>query len=198
MQAPPELQPLVAGRKLANDWFDGPVPENLCVGEGTRIDSSHSFYHFKSQLPDALSTGRNVTIWRTALSVGEGARLVIGDDCYLCNASLVSAEAITLGDRVMVSVGVTIADCDFHPTEPAARIADTIALSPSGDRSKRPAIKARPVIIGNDVWIGPNATILKGVTIGDGCHIAPGAVVLSDLPAGSQAAGNPAQVTDST
>jgi acetyltransferase-like isoleucine patch superfamily enzyme len=50
------------------------------------------------------------------------------------------------------------------------------------------------VIIGNDVWIGANAVILKGVTIGDGAVVGAGAVVTSDVPPGAVVAGNPAKV----
>lgn len=52
----------------------------------------------------------------------------------------------------------------------------------------------KPVNIGNDVWIGGNATILPGVTIGDRCVIGAGSVVTKDVPADSFAAGNPAKV----
>jgi maltose O-acetyltransferase len=51
-----------------------------------------------------------------------------------------------------------------------------------------------PVIIEDDVWIGFNATILKGVTIGKGAVIQPGSVVLKDVPAGAVVSGNPAQI----
>lgn len=190
---PPELHPLVPGKAIPGDWFDRAVPANMEIGGGTRVDSSHSFYFYKSTLPCGLRTGRDVTIWRSSLAVSAQAQITLGDDCYLSNASLVCDAAITLGDRVMVSTGVTIADCDFHPTDPAERIADTIALAPGGDRNRRPAITPRPVTIGNDVWIGPNATVLKGVTIGDGAIVAAGAVVLSDVAPGSHVAGNPAR-----
>jgi len=52
----------------------------------------------------------------------------------------------------------------------------------------------QPISIGNHVWIGINATILKGVTIGDGAIIAAGAVVTRDIPASCMAAGVPASV----
>jgi acetyltransferase-like isoleucine patch superfamily enzyme len=53
---------------------------------------------------------------------------------------------------------------------------------------------AAPVIIEDDVWIGFNATILKGVTIGKGSIIQPGAVVLKSVPAGAIVSGNPAKI----
>jgi len=54
--------------------------------------------------------------------------------------------------------------------------------------------KKEPIIIGNDVWIGANVTILKGVTIGDGAVIGAGSVVISDISEYVVAAGNPARV----
>ena len=53
---------------------------------------------------------------------------------------------------------------------------------------------ARPISIGNDVWIGGNVTVLPGVTIGDNCVIGAGSVVVNDIPAGSVAVGNPCRV----
>jgi len=58
---------------------------------------------------------------------------------------------------------------------------------------KQPHIK-ESIIIGNDVWIGANVTILKGVHIGDGAVVGAGSVVVKDIPAYSIAVGNPAQV----
>ena len=53
---------------------------------------------------------------------------------------------------------------------------------------------AKPITIGNDVWVGGNATILPGVTIGDRCVIGAGSVVTKDVPPDSLAVGNPAKV----
>ncbi|GGD65762.1 acyltransferase [Croceicoccus mobilis] len=194
MATQPELQPLIAGAALANDWYDAQIPGNIVVGDGTCIDSSHSFYFFQATQPGALTTGRDVVFWRSSLAVGPRASLSVGDDCYFCNCSIVCEEKVTIGDRVNVSFGVTIADCDFHPVDPAQRIQDTIALAPGGDRSQRPVIRPRPVTIGNDVWIGANASILKGVTIGDGALVSPGSVVTEDVPPYCVVAGNPARI----
>jgi len=157
------------------------------------IDSSFCFKHFFSTLRVGLLVGNNVTLWRTALSTEENGSITIGDDCYITNASLVSSENIFVGNRVFIAGGVTIADADFHPLAPAARLADTIALSTIGNSKNRPPIRSSPVVIEDDVWIGYNATVLKGVTVGEGAVISPGAVVIEDVAPGITVAGNPAR-----
>ena len=52
-------------------------------------------------------------------------------------------------------------------------------------------MQARPVTIGNDVWLGANVTVLPGVTIGDGAVVGAGSVVTRDIPPHTLAAGNP-------
>jgi acetyltransferase-like isoleucine patch superfamily enzyme len=187
------FHPLIPGAALPDDWFAGTIPSNIIAGENSVIDSSFCFKHYYAKGAVGLRVGRNVTIWRASLAADEQAMIEIGDDTYVANASLVCTERISIGARVMIAGGVTIADSDFHPIAPAARVADTVALSPVGDRARRPPVEARPVTIEDDVWIGFNATILKGVRIGAGAVIAPGALVLRDVPAGSEVAGNPAQ-----
>ncbi|HEX8475258.1 MAG TPA: acyltransferase [Pyrinomonadaceae bacterium] len=188
------FHPLTPGATLPGDWFPGRIPDNILVGENSVIDSSFCFKHYYATGRIGLRVGNNVTIWRASLAADENALIEIGDYCYLANASLVCSERIEIGSRVLIAGGVTIADSDFHPMTPAARLADTIALSPVGDRKRRPAVEARPVIIEDDVWIGYNATILKGVRIGAGAVVAPGAMVHKDVPPGVEVAGNPAVI----
>lgn len=192
------LYKLEPGVQLLNDWFPGRIPLNVVAGEGTEIDSSFCFKHFYSKKDVGLRVGSFTTIWRASLAADDDGVIEIGDHCYVANTSLVCSERIQIGSRVMIAGGVTIADSDFHPLAPAARLADTIALSPVGDRSKRPYIKSRPVFIEDDVWIGYNATILKGVTVGAGALIHPGAVVLRNVEPGCEVAGNPAVVLATT
>jgi acetyltransferase-like isoleucine patch superfamily enzyme len=195
MENPKNWHPLVPGSRLTGDWYDGLIPENIHVGDNCVIDSSFCFKHFYASGKVGLRVGSHVTFWRTSLATEEGGEIEIGDYCFLANASLVCAERITVGNRVFIAGGATIADSDFHPLGPAARLADTIALSPIGDRATRPRVASAAVTIEDDVWIGYNATILKGLTIGRGAVIAPGAVVLRDVKAGCRVAGNPARPT---
>jgi acetyltransferase-like isoleucine patch superfamily enzyme len=107
--------------------------------------------------------------------VNEGATLALGSGYANYGFNLSCFEAVSIGNECMISENVTIRDSDNH----------TI----TGSRSS-----SGPITIGNHVWIGLNATILKDVTIGDGAVIAAGAVVVRDVPARSLVAGVPARV----
>lgn len=141
-----------------------------------------------------LKIGSNVTLQSVALATEEHGYIEIGDYSYLSGAALIATESIILGQYVYIAGGVTIVDSDFHPIDPAARLRDTVLISPAGNKAQRPPFESAPVIIGDNVWIGYNATILKGVEIGEGSIIQPGAVVLRSVPPGSLVSGNPAQV----
>jgi len=185
--------PLIAGASFEKDWFDGCVPTNIVSGENSVIDSTNCFKNFYSGLAIGLKVGKNVTFWRTSLAADENGLIEIGDYCYIANASLVCSHKITIGSRVFIAGGVTIVDSDFHPSDPLERLMDIIALSPSGNRENRPKIEAVEVIIEDDVCIGLNATILKGIRIGKGAVIYPGSLVVKDVSAGQRVSGNPAK-----
>jgi acetyltransferase-like isoleucine patch superfamily enzyme len=109
---------------------------------------------------------------------------VIGDDVGLNGTSITSrSQAITIGAGTMIAPNVIIVDSDFHRPWPP------------GERRSYPGTELdRGVSIGRDCWIGMNAIILKGVTIGDNTIIGAGSVVVSDIPANALAAGSPARV----
>lgn len=105
-----------------------------------------------------------------------GSSLELGNG--FCNSNLIlrCMEKIVIGEGVAISHNVTIMDSDAH------------------DILDGKHQKTQPVKIGNHVWIGTGAKILKGVTIGDGAIVAAGAVVVKDIPAGCMVAGVPAKV----
>ena len=188
-----KFYPLYPGARYESDWFNGTVPQNIIAGENTVVDSSNCFKNYHSQLEVGLRVGSHVTLWRTSLAAEEGGMIEIGDYCYIANASLVCSQKIKIGSRVFIAGGVTIADSDFHPVDPLKRLEDIIALSPVGDRSRRPEVDCAAVIIEDDAWIGMNATILKGVTVGRGAVIEPGSLVVKDVLPGQRVSGNPAK-----
>lgn len=117
--------------------------------------------------------------------VHDRPELVIGDGCSIGYLAAFSVnERVTIGRQVGIAERVHIADSDGHPTEPSRRR----ARAPLGPED------VRQVTIGDRVWIGRGAQVLKGVTIGDDAVIAAGSVVVSDVPAGALAMGVPARV----
>lgn len=144
-----------------------------------------------------MEVGRNVVLCsssaHTALGVDHpvvlrtltpGAELVIGDDVGISGGSICASRRVIIGSRVMLGANVTIADTDFHPISPDNRRYNT-------DPRR---VNTADVIIGENVFIGTNSIVLKGVTIGDNSVIGAGSVVSRDIPPDVIAAGNPCTV----
>ncbi len=188
------FQLLQPGTPIEGDWCNFPIPLNIEIGENTVIDSSSAFKKFFSTRQPGMRIGKNTTLQSPALATEPNGFISIGDYCFISGAAIIASSDILIGNHVFIAGGVTIVDSDFHPMDPAARLIDTVLISTVGNKSMRPSFESLPVIIEDNVWIGFNATILKGVTIGEGSVIEPGAVVLKSIPPGSVVSGNPAQI----
>ncbi|MCI0744683.1 MAG: acyltransferase [Verrucomicrobia subdivision 3 bacterium] len=175
-------------------WLGGALPANVRVGMNSVIIGDLAFKRFHSRQPEALCVGANCTMDGVHFDLGDAAQLTIGDYCYFTNAVLLCELEVRIGSYVVVGWNTTIADSDFHPLAPAQRVADAIACSPLGKGRTRPPVVKQPVVIEDDVWIGPNAAILKGVRVGAGAWIEAGSVVTRDVPPGARVLGNPAQI----
>lgn len=116
--------------------------------------------------------------------VGPKGILKIGNNVGMSNATIVADCSVTIGDHVMIGGGVQIFDTNFHSTDPAIR---------TSGHETRDDVKTAPVVIGNHVFIGTNAIICKGVTLGDNAIVAAGSVVVKSIPAGEVWGGNPAK-----
>ena len=181
--------------EITGQWDYASLPPNVKLGSGCFLERKASFARYRSERPTGLTLGNNVQVYTwTEFNIDPRGEVEIGDDCILAGAVFMCAERITMGKRVVISYHVTIADSDFHPLDPEARMRDAVANAPGGRLSERPPIESRPVQIEDDVWIGIGAIILKGVHIGRGARIAAGSVVTRNVAAGTCVAGSPAQV----
>ncbi len=126
----------------------------------------------------ANSMGVNQPVY---LHLGRNAVVEIGDDVGMSGCTITAKERISIGDRVLLGTGVIITDNDAHPIHPDKR----------NDYS---CVRKAPVRIGDDVFVGARAMILKGVTIGEGAVVGAAAVVTRSVPAYAIVAGNPARV----
>jgi acetyltransferase-like isoleucine patch superfamily enzyme len=194
MSDPATHEPWGSGR------FELDLPSNVRLGAGSAIVGDEVtcrgvFAHFKSRRQPALEIGKATIADGVAFNLGENATVRIGNDCKLEDAYLIAEEEIVIGDRVRVGWHATLVDSDLHPVQPEPRERDVRALSPLGD-CRRVLGKNASIRVGDDVWIGPLAVILKGVSIGQGAIIEAGSVVTHDVPAQARVAGNPARVME--
>ena len=184
-------------RRVEGDWWKEPVPPNVVFGEGFYCESAQIFRHLKSKAPRAVVLGDHVSCYAgCSFAIGVDGTCTVGNFTLLNGALVMAEERIEIGSHCLISWNVGIADSDFHPLAPAQRIIDAHALAPFfKDRPPRPKLRTAPVIISDNVWIGMNAIILKGVTIGENSVVAAGAVVTKSVPPNVVVAGNPAVVT---
>lgn len=114
------------------------------------------------------------------VTLSEGATLQIGHDSGFSGTSLGAATSIVIGNRVMAGANTSITDTDWHPIASTRRAAGEVGAS-------------APVVIEDDVWLGANVMVLKGVTIGAETVIAANSVVTKSIPPRVVAGGNPAR-----
>jgi acetyltransferase-like isoleucine patch superfamily enzyme len=182
---------------ITGQWNYATLPANVRLGEECFIERRASFGSFRSERDPGIVLGDRVKVftWAT-FNVEPTGRVDVGDDSVLVGCVLMCNEQITIGERVVISYNVTIADSDFHPTDPEMRKLDAVANRPAGDRANRPPFTSRPVLLEDDVWIGIGAIVLKGVRIGRGARVGAGAVVTRDVPPGAVVEGNPARIVE--
>lgn len=183
--------------EITGTWDYLTLPPNIRVGKDCFLERKESFSRFRSTQKTGLRLGNRVKVYTwTTFNVEPAGRVEVGEGSILVGAVLMCAEHIQIGRRVTISYHVTIADCDFHPTDPVLRKQDAMANAPAGDRSQRPPLVTRPVIIEDDVWIGIGSIVLKGVRIGKGARIGAGSVVTNDVAPRVFVQGNPARVVE--
>lgn len=162
---------------------DGRLIVSSQVWSGIEIGPHCTIYARPGVNLVGLSQPAILHCWRTG-------KITIGANVGMSSPVLSSRASITLGDRVNLGGNVRIYDHDFHSLDPDYR------RSPALDQAN---VQSEPVVVGDDVFVGANAIILKGVHIGSGCIIGAGSVVtLRDIPSGAVVAGNPARIIRQT
>jgi len=143
---------------------------SLRIGDNVMIVSSHS--------------GNLVGLTNPTIFVCNGSGCIeIGDSTGISSAVISSCSRICIGRNVKIGGNVRIFDHDFHALDYRIRRS-------SKDKTH---VGTVPVRVGDDVFIGTNAMILKGVSIGDRSIIGAGSVVTRDVPSDEIWAGNPAR-----
>ncbi|MDX6211054.1 MAG: hypothetical protein QOF82_141 [Frankiales bacterium] len=115
--------------------------------------------------------------FRASIGTGSGGSLVIGDDVFLNQGSVVHAElSVTIGSRVRIGDLSAVYDTNFHELEVGQ------------------GVRMAPVVIEDDVWLARQVVVLPGTTIGTGTVVGAGSVVKGEIPAWVVVSGVPAKV----
>lgn len=169
--------------------------QNSCFEKGATLycqNGGKIFFHAncptRNGARSILHCGKNATIcvkkrfsifYGADIRLFPNATLTLGSGYINADVRIRCHSEITIGNDVAISHSVTIMDGDAH-----------MVL----ENGKAGTYKPQPINIGNHVWIGSGAMILKGVTIGDGAIVAAGAVVTRDIPPNTMVAGIPAKI----
>ena len=145
------------------------VKRGVQIGQSTILGRSSIGYH----------TG--MPFYTTILNDGNSSHITIGDNCRINGAYIHAKDFIEIGNNCVMAAGITIIDSNAHQVN-------------SLDRTKGQDTP-KGIKIGNNVWIGLNAIILKGTEIGDNCVVGAGSVVKGVFAPNSIIQGNPAMCT---
>lgn len=144
---------------------------SVVLGDNVTLNSRNEGYHLNMHNPVKLMADM------------PGAVIEIGADTRIHGVCIHAYLSVRIGRGCLIAANTQIFDGSGH---------DLALGSPESRIHTRGS--AKPVRIGDHVWVGANVLILPGVTIGDGSVIAAGSVVTSDVPANSLVGGNPARV----
>ena len=156
------------------------------IGKNIKLDGDvpYIFGYGKITIGDNVKVGNRNT-WVVGLKVYSEPLLKIGDNTTLGYMNMISvAKEVVIGNHCLLAGEIKIFDNNSHSLDPGKRREHAIL----------DASEVEPVYIEDDVWIGTNAIIMKGVTIGKGAVVAAGSVVTKSIPSYTVVGGNPAKI----
>lgn len=175
------------GKYLVTKWgsvIDISKTAKLILHDSLRLNAP-KYRHSKEEAylllrdgAELVINGRVTLASRSTIQVQKDAKLEIGKAHINHESSIIIGCDCKIGDDILISRDVKIFDSDFHKV-----------IDEEGNQTNLP----KPMTIGNHVWIGLGAIILRGTQVGDGAVISAGSVVMGKIKAGTNAIGNPAR-----
>jgi acetyltransferase-like isoleucine patch superfamily enzyme len=128
------------------------------------------------------------------LDIGPQGRVSLGAYSLVSAAWIICDAAIEVGDYALIAWNVVLMDTYRVPVDVAGRRRELEHVAVRQHRCLDAAMEGRPIRIGCNAWVGFEACVLPGVTIGDGAIVGARAVVTVDVPSFTAVAGNPARI----
>lgn len=164
------------------------------IGEKTIIFEEaniNNFFNDKSK----ICIGKQSYIRGELLILSKEGSITIGDYCYIGDLTRIwSVKSIIIGNRVLISHNVNIHDSNSHPSSASRRHQQAMGIFNNGHTGDLDDVPSDSIVIEDDVWIGFNSTILKGVRIGRGTIVGANTLITKDIPEYSVVVGNPAVI----
>lgn len=183
------LRLYLVGKIEHEKYWEGMMLKRLTAGEDTRFTTESTIINLADNR-DKIKIGKNCHIAGLMLVYSYGGSITMGDHCSLSSFSrIVSTKKIVIGNRVLIAHNVNIIDNISHPIDAKLRHEDYVSSFITGMQEYD--LKSKEIVIEDDVWIGFNSTILRGVTIGRGAIIGAGTVVTKDIKPWTVNVGNP-------
>lgn len=178
------------------EWFNRRLAYKNATFMGKAQILRHAYFRpFRGSTSKDIIIGNDFRFFSGTICSQNGGKITIGEHCQIgFDCKILCANSISFGDYVILADNITVCDNNNHPVNPQDRA--LIYMKTSWDSEYRgwKYSQSSPIIIANNVWIGSNVRICKGVTIGEGAIIAACSVVTKNVPANSIAAGNPAKI----
>ena len=184
-----------AGRTLAWDWYPGTIPENVILDETAYVETSFSFYLCRSGLPGGVTYRRGASTYLgTMFDVGPQGRVELGEYALVHGARIICDSEVIIGDYALISWNVVFMDTYRLPLGVLERRKELERVPARPVRFAAAEVPAQPIRLERNVWIGFDACVLPGVTIGEGSIVGAKSVVTQSVPPFTVVAGNPARV----
>ena len=181
---------------LEHDWYAGGIPANVVIGKDVYIDTTYGFASFFSQRNPGLILGDACGAYdRTTFVVGPSGYITVGSYTCLNGTYLVCNDCITIGAHCLLAWGVVLTDTWVELGAPVA-VRRALLRAGAADPVRRlpPMGTPRPITLEDNVWVGFDAAILPGVTLGRGCVVGCKTIVTKDVPPYAVVVCNPARI----
>jgi len=178
------------------DWHPNPLPQNIELDEMAYPDTSYSFTTFFSKKPVGFRLGyASGNYGHGIFTTGENGEINVGKYVVLQCTRIISNLSVTIKDHSMFSWGSVVTDSWINATTLSVDVRRSMLEKTSRSFNRHlEFVDPNPVIIEENVWVGFEAIILPGVTIGRGAVVGCKTVVFEDVPAYAVVVGNPGRV----
>jgi acetyltransferase-like isoleucine patch superfamily enzyme len=191
--------------KIINIFLNMIIPISFRYRKTLKFHRSSVFlklFSISNPRHNKVIVGEDCLIAANVIFEGTGGEVLIGNRVYIGSSKIFCRNRVVFEDNILVSWGVTFYDHNSHSLDYLDRRRDITNVlagykNENGDYLNNKdwsSVKSAQIIIKSDSWIGMDAMILKGVTVGEGAIVAARSVVSKDVPPFTVVAGNPAKI----